>query len=162
MARKYRIFLSSPGDVEPERDIVEQVVRRINDRHGENGFDLYRWEHEHYTAAATFQDQIPQASECDVVVCIFWKRLGSELPDQYKRPDGTAPTGSEFEFEQAIDAATSSDDQLPDIYVYRSGAKVSFDADTLELETAQFNLLKAFWTRWFRNERGHFTGAYDS
>lgn len=162
MARKYRIFLSSPGDVEPERDIVEQVVRRINDRHGENGFDLYRWEHEHYTAAATFQDQIPQASECDVVVCIFWKRLGSELPDQYKRPDGTAPTGSEFEFEQAIDAATSSEDQLPDIYVYRSGAKVSFDADTLELETAQFNLLKAFWTRWFRNERGHFTGAYDS
>ena len=162
MSRRYRLFLSSPGDVATERGIVEEVVRRINDRLGDDGFDLYRWEAEHYTAASTFQDQIPHASESDLVICIFWKRLGSELPEEFARPDGSIPTGSEYEFEQAIQQATSSDDQLPDIYVYRSEEEVTFSQRTLELEKLQFDKLETFWKRWFRNERGHFTAAFDT
>ena len=40
-----------------------------------------RWEQSYYTAASPFQDQIPPPSKSDLVICIFWKRLGSELPD---------------------------------------------------------------------------------
>ncbi|MEM8978704.1 MAG: AAA family ATPase [Pseudomonadota bacterium] len=162
MSQKYRLFLSSPGDVATERNIVEQVIKRINAAHPDSGFELYRWEEETYTASKTFQAQIPTAAECDLMLCIFWKRLGSELPPAYKRPDGTTPTGSEYEFESAMTQAVSSPDQLPDIFVYRSEEPVTYTAENVDLERAQYNLLEAFWRRWFRNEQGHFIGAFDT
>jgi len=75
------LFVSSPGDVLPERDAVSRVVQRINDE--QRGL-LYvkdiRWESAYYGAHDTFQAQIIETEACDLVVCVFWRRLGSELP----------------------------------------------------------------------------------
>src|SRR5437660_1295018 len=93
---KYRIFLSSPSDVSVERDRAELVVKRLNaERIDHTQLELVRWELEYYAADTTFQDQIPKPSECQIVVCIFWKRIGSELPEKFVRQDGTIPTGTE-------------------------------------------------------------------
>lgn len=157
----YRVFLSSPTDVEAERDAVKRAVDRINADHpGRPAFELIRWEDAYYTADSTFQHQIPRSSECDLVVCVFWKRLGSDLPESFRRPDGTLPTGTEFEFEEALRAATKDPEKVPDILVYRNMTEVTFSEANLEIERAQRDRFLAFWNRWFRNEQGHFVAGF--
>jgi hypothetical protein len=159
-AERFRIFISSPSDVLAERERVERVIARLNGEFGGGVLEAIRWERSYYTAAKTFQDQIPLPSETDLVVCILWKRLGFELPPDYRRPDGTMPTGTEYEFEDAMQAARTKG--TPDVLVYRKAAPVLLNAEQVELERAQFEALKTFWTRWFRTETGHFTAAYQS
>jgi hypothetical protein len=38
------------------------------------------WEEHFYKADRTFQAQISKAAACDIVVSIFWTRMGTELP----------------------------------------------------------------------------------
>ena len=160
---QYRVFLSSPADVLTERDRAEAAIKRINsERVDQPQFNLIRWELEYYGATSDFQAQIPKPSECQLVVCIFWKRLGSELPEKYMRTDGTIPTGTEYEFEDAMWTAAERPDKLPDVLVYRKTAEVKFSVDTLELERAQYEHFMAFWQRWFRNEKGHFVAGFQS
>jgi hypothetical protein len=160
---KYRVFLSSPSDVQIERDRVELVVKKLNaERVDHAQLELIRWELEYYGADSSFQDQIPKPSECQLVVCIFWKRIGSELPEKYVRSDGTIPTGTEFEFEQALQAAAARPEKLPDVLVYRKTAEVKFSLETLDFERAQYDRFMGFWQRWFRNEKGHFLAGFQS
>ncbi len=159
----YRIFISSPTDVQLERDRADDVLRRLNSvRAGRRQIEIIRWEHEFYNANADFQAQIASPADCELVICIFWKRLGSELPDKYARPDGTIPTGSEYEFESALEAAASRTEKVPDVLVYRKTAAVTFAAETVELEKAQYERFMQFWRRWFRNEKGHFVAGFQT
>ncbi|MBV9620537.1 MAG: ATP-binding protein, partial [Gammaproteobacteria bacterium] len=159
----YRIFLSSPGDVLPERNRAQAVVQRLNAEHtGEVPFSLTRWEEAFYSASAPFQGQIASAAEHDLVIFIFWKRLGTELPPGFNRPDGTTRTGTEYEFEEAREARNRREDQLPDILVYRKTAKVFFSEEKLDLERAQKKALDQFWQRWFRTSAGHFVAGFQS
>ena len=153
--RSYRIFLSSPGDVMAERNRAQAVIERVNADHpGTALFSLTRWEQSYYSATGAFQDQIPSPGEHDIVVFIFWKRLGTDLPPRYNRKDGTSRTGTEYEFEDARDARERRDDQLPDILVYRKTAKVLFSEENLDIERAQKRALDQFWERWFRTDTG--------
>ena len=93
------------------------MVARLNGEFGGQVLEAVRWERTYYSAAKTFQDQIPLPSETDLVICILWKRLGFEFPPGYRRPDGTTPTGTEFEFEDAMQAARAKG--MPDVLVYR-------------------------------------------
>jgi len=160
MPQRFRIFISSPSDVFAERERVERVIVRLNGEFGGALLEAIRWERSYYTAAKTFQDQIPLPSQTDLVLCILWKRLGFELPADYRRPDGTTPTGTEWEFEDAMQAARARG--TPDVLVYRKAAPVLLDAEQVEMERAQFEALKTFWSRWFRSETGQFTAAYQS
>lgn len=159
----YKVFLSSPGDVLPERDRAQAVIKRLNAEHrGEQLFSLTRWEQSYYSATGTFQEQIPNPGEHDLVVFVFWKRLGTELPSAYNRPDGTSRTGTEYEFEEARDAREQRADQLPDILVYRKTAKITFDEETVGVEWAQKKALDQFWERWFRSNTGHYIAGFQT
>ena len=104
---RYRIFLSSPGDVGREREVAIQVVKRLRNRYlGQIETELYLWEHEPMLASrGDFQENIPEPTEFDLVVCVLWSRLGTRLhPGRHRRPDGTAySSGTEYEFEVALD-----------------------------------------------------------
>jgi hypothetical protein len=53
------LFVSSPGDVQPERDAVSRVIHRINDeQRGLLNIRDIRWENAYYGAHDTFQSQI--------------------------------------------------------------------------------------------------------
>ena len=159
----YRIFLSSPKDVLPERNRAQAVIDRLNAEHpGQPLFSLTRWEQSYYSATGTFQDQIASPGEHDIVVFIFWKRLGTDLPPIYNRSDGTSRTGTEYEFEDARDARERRADQLPDILVYRKTAKVLFSEESVDVERAQKKALDQFWERWFRTDTGHFIAGFQS
>jgi tetratricopeptide (TPR) repeat protein len=164
---QYRIFLSSPGDVSEERNRAQIVIDHINaDQVGGPVFSLTRWEDGYYAAHDNFQSQLIAAGkgpgDHDLVIFVFWKRLGTALPPEFNRVDGTSRTGTEYEFEEARDAREKRADQLPDILVYRKTAKVLFSEETLEVERAQKKALDQFWERWFRSDVGQFIAGFQS
>ncbi len=158
MTSHIRLFVSFPSDVTPERNRVAQVVARLEAEFAEVEFEVFRWEDSYYTADKTFQAQILSPADCDLVVLIVWKRLGTPLPEPFNRADGTSRTGTEYEFEEAM--AASLKHGSPDILIYRKTEAVLFNAETVDQEQAQFQALAGFWQRWICNEKGHFTGAF--
>lgn len=160
-SRRIRVFLSSPSDVTPERERVARALSKIESEFGGRVvFDLIRWEHTYFTAASSFQDQIALPSTCDIVLCLFWRSLGTELPPAFNRPDGSPRTGTEFEFEEAMEASQKSAAGAPQILVYRKTAPITFDEASLDYQRAQKRALDGFWERWFRDEKGHLTAGF--
>jgi tetratricopeptide (TPR) repeat protein len=158
---KFRVFLSSPRDVLPERDRAQAVIERLNAELGEV-FALSRWEHSYYTASAPPQGQIANPGDHDIVICIFWKRIGTDLPRAYDRPDCTSRTGTEYEFEEAREARERRHDGRPDILVYRKTERVLFSEENVDEERAQKKALDHFWERWFRTDAGHFIAGFQT
>jgi WD40 repeat protein len=164
---EYLTFLSSPGDVKTERDCAERVINRLNsERVDQAQFKLERWEDAYYSATDDFQGQIVKPADCQIVICIFWQHLGTELSAKYRRADGSIPTGTEYEFYNALEAANSRPEKLPDILVYRKTGPVQLPSQLDEpekyaLESANYARFGAFWRRWFRSEQGQFLAAFE-
>lgn len=162
--RVVRLFVSSPADAEFERRRVDRVVERLNgELAGVARLESIRWEREFYTAHATFQDQIPQAADCDIVVAILRHRLGTELPDDFPHmPNGDRyPSGTAYEVLTALQARRKRD--LPDVYVFRYPEPPTVrldDDDTNALIKAQWEKLKRFFEAWFVTPEGHFKAAF--
>jgi len=158
-----RVFISSPGDVGQERMIASRVLERLQ---GE--FSGYvelipiLWEHEPLRATSHFQKQIIPPSETDIVVCILWSRLGTRLPDQFNRPDGTAyASGTEWEFEDAYSAFKETG--KPDLMVYRKMTEpiIDFHDQAIAQEKLrQKQALDEFIDRWFGNAASGFKAAF--
>ena len=61
---------------------------------------------------------LPKPSECDLVVVILWSRMGTPLPTEYTKPDGTSYlSGTEWEYYEAIGAAGRAG--RPAVWLYR-------------------------------------------
>jgi tetratricopeptide (TPR) repeat protein len=159
-----RLFVSSPADVMPERQRVGLVVERLNAEFaGRARIETVRWETEYYSAHDTFQKQIPESADCDVVVAIFRARLGTILPEAFPRQmtGEPYPSGTAYEVLSAIEARKSGR-ELPDIYVFRhpNAPSVPLDKpDRAEIE-AQWARLKGFFDTWFRSRSGEFLAAF--
>jgi hypothetical protein len=124
-----RIFISSPGDVRPERVRAYDALQKLQTKfRAFIRIEPILWEHEAMRATATFQAQIIPPSKTDIVVCILWARIGMRLPADYRRLDGTTPTGTEWEFEDAY--ASYALRGTPDLLVYRKTA-----APTIQVES---------------------------
>jgi tetratricopeptide (TPR) repeat protein len=151
-----RIFLSSPGDVAEERALAEQVFQRLAKAYaGTVDLQLSVWEQEPLYAHAGFQEQIDRPSHCDLVVSILWSRLGSRLPAQFAtRPDQPAPTGTEFEIEDALDGFRRNG--RPHLLIYRKKAppKVDIGSADAEERLRQYRDLDAFCRRIFYDAAG--------
>jgi tetratricopeptide (TPR) repeat protein len=170
--RTIRLFVSSPSDVEAERQRIDLVAERINVSYTDIvRIDVIRWETRFYTADKSFQPQIPEAADCDIVIGIFWARLGSELPPTFPTmPDGTPyPSGSAYEILSSIHKRLASDksaragEPQTDVYVFQKAAP-PFPAPKDEKELAliglQWGMVKAFFERWFRGREGQFLAAF--
>lgn len=127
--RHVRIFVSSPGDVADERSIAFKV---IDDLLYDPAFvdqvtiRVVAWDKPYRStpmlAAMTPQMAItaglPKPSDCDIVVVIFWSKMGTPLPEEYHKEDGTRYlSGTEWEFDDALQAAKQSGS--PEILVYK-------------------------------------------
>ena len=160
----YRLFVSSPGDVAAERARVEAVVEKLNGEFKDRArFDAVLWEDHFYSAHETFQKQIPEAADCDLVIAIFRAQLGSPLPPYFKRQlDGEPyPSGTAYEVLSAIGERRDGA-PLPDIYVFRypRDPQVSLDDPKRPEIEAQWNALKGFFERWFRTPGGQFVAGF--
>jgi tetratricopeptide (TPR) repeat protein len=156
--------VSSPGDVAPERGRVEAVVAKLNrEFEGLARMEPVLWEGRYYKADSTFQTQIPEAVACDIVLSMFWTRLGTALPPDFPpMPDGRPyPSGTAYELLTAL--AASRQRGVPDIYVFRKTADATLpttDAERRRQAQTQLDALEAFWSEWFKSERGEFKAAF--
>jgi tetratricopeptide (TPR) repeat protein len=158
------VFVSSPGDVQRERDRVEFVVARLNSEyHGRVQIRAIRWETRFYSSHDTFQAQIPEAAASDLVVAIFGSRLGSPLPETFPPMSSGEPypSGSAYEVLTAIEARRGGKG-IPDIYVFRRprAPVVALDAADRDDVEAQWRRLTGFFETWFRNRGGQFIAAF--
>jgi eukaryotic-like serine/threonine-protein kinase len=155
---KIRVFVSSPGDVPVERERVDHVVTRLNEVFKDRiRIETIRWEKDFYSSHEHFADKIPQATDADLVIAIFWSRLGTPLPTRFGRMDNGEryPSGTAYEVLTAIDARRKNDH--PDVYVFR---KDEAPADSSEEAKAQWKDLNSFFSRWFRAPDGQFLRAF--
>ncbi len=154
--RQVKVFISSPGDAITERKRIRQAITRLNARFGNTiALQPILWEESFYKAHSTFQEQIPEARDCDIVLAVFKTRLGTPLPDSFpKMPDGQSyPSGTAYEVLSAIEKRKAGA-VLPDVFVFRQDAPklegVRFDEqDVLAAKQKQWKLLSNFFETFF-------------
>jgi hypothetical protein len=164
-----RAFISSPGDVPDERTFAQQVIEQELPKdpllRGSLTCEAVRWDDPAAPAAmpATLTPQaavnagLPKPSECDVVIVIVWSRLGTPLPADMVRPDGSRYlSGTEWEYEDAVNAA-----KPPHVLVYRRKSKLEIDPDDEKADekNEQMARVRQFLKR-FRNSDGSLNGGF--
>ncbi len=127
------VFLSSPGDVTDERNRALAVIDRLNaepDFQDQIVFSAVAWDRLGseipMEAGLTPQEAINQGlrkpSACAIVVVILWSRLGTPLPPEYVKADGSRYlSGTEWEYHDAIEAFKVST-STPNCRAYSSTA----------------------------------------
>ncbi|MBK8028791.1 MAG: hypothetical protein IPK17_04625 [Chloroflexi bacterium] len=135
--REIRVFLSSPGDVADERAIALKVFDRLNEDpllRDQITIRVVAWDKPGADAPllATMTPQeaisagLPKPSECDIVIVIFWSRMGTPLPIEYAKPDGSRYlSGTEWEYYDAYNMAKAQGKPL--LVVYRRTQPVLLD-----------------------------------
>lgn len=163
ISRQFQIFISSPGDVIPERRILKTIIGRLNEEFKGRAYLIpILWEEEPLLASDTFQAQIHPPRDTDIYIGILWSRIGSQLPDTILRDDGTRyDSGTAFEFEDALTGFKSSGS--PEMLLYRkSGAPtISLEDRTNVMDRLdQIEKLEAYINRWLIGEDGSYIGAF--
>jgi len=163
-ARKLTVFISSPGDVIPERRVIKKILEQLNrEFSGQLVLIPILWEEDPLLASETFQSQIHPPSETDIYIGIFWSRLGSPLPKDITREDGSRYlSGSEYEFEDAMAGFRKSG--KPDLLIYRKTAEILVpltNKEEVDGRVEQKERLEQFVRNWFMTEDGEsYTGAF--
>ena len=155
--RHFRIFIASPGDVTHERELSLKVLDRLPYEPSFRGhitIEEVAWDKKgagapilaNMTPQDSIQKGLPRPSECDIVVVIFWSRMGTPLPSQYVKKNGDRyHSGTEWEYEDAIEANELTG--RPEVLLYRRTGPVLLNPEDLEFEvqTKQYRLVKAFF-----------------
>jgi TIR domain/Domain of unknown function (DUF4062) len=113
--RRIRVFVSSPGDVRAERDLLDGVVDEINRTMGDAGsfvLQLFKWERNvipqiDQTPQGVIDNQMP---DCDVYLGILRTRFGT--------PTGNYGSGTEQEFRAALERFNSQGRPWISFYFY--------------------------------------------
>jgi len=99
-----RVVVASPGDVQPERESIDDVVAELNRTVAKDRslhLEISRWETDAYPGfhpegPQGLIDSILRIEDCDLLIGIFWKRFGTPVRD--------AKSGTEHEFRKAYEA----------------------------------------------------------
>src|SRR5262249_945944 len=127
--RLIRVFLSSPGDVTEERQIALDEIERLPNRPAfreKVSFRVIAWDKPGagtpMRATLTPQEAInkglPRPSECDIVIVLFWSRMGTPFTldgQEYQ-------SGTHWELLDALHA------ERPQTIIYRRTEEVLFKA----------------------------------
>ncbi len=159
-----KIFLSSPGDVN-ERDLAEKVVKTVGDDpefRDHFSLRLYRWDDSDETlpmeAADTPQLSVDQymikPSDCDLVVVMFWSRMGTPLVMENQE----YLSGTHYEYMNGVTAYKTQG--KPSVWLYRCTAKPTLDMTDPDAfkKLEQFNLVNQFFND-FEDDAGRYTGG---
>jgi hypothetical protein len=161
------IFLSSPGDVSRERQLAMGLIDQIQSERAYRDrlkLQVVAWDKPGAGTAMPAQmepqeaidKELKKPSDCDIVIVIFWARMGTLLSEKYLKPDGSRyRSGTEYEYLDALGAAKKSG--KPDVFVYRRKKPPAVDLDDPEHDEKkkQWDLVKEFFSE-FRNGAIHF------
>ena len=163
ISKQFRIFISSPGDVIPERRVAKSVIGRLNEEFFGRAYLIpILWEEEPMLASETFQAQIHPPHETEIYVGILWSRIGSPLPDTILRPDGTRyESGTAFEFEDALGGFKKQGS--PEMLLYRKQGAPTLSLEDREVvldRLDQIDKLSQYLDRWLIGDDGSYIGAF--
>jgi len=163
ISKQFRVFISSPGDVIPERRVAKAVIGRLNEEFFGRAYLIpILWEEEPMLASETFQAQIHPPAETEIYVGILWSRIGSPLPETILRPDGTRfESGTAFEFEDALNGFKAQG--KPDMLLYRKQGSPTIsleNRDNVLDRLDQIEKLNKYLDRWLIGDDGSYIGAF--
>jgi tetratricopeptide (TPR) repeat protein len=171
--RTIRIFISSPGDVEAEREKARQVIESLQRQYADVVLQPVLWEEFALPATASFQETIDYLLDrqpIDIAVFILWSRLGSPLGPASVRSDGTPyRSGTEREFDLMLTAFEQSGKERPIILAYARDDDAGFrqrvacsESSDLEELVAQRKLAESFIQEQFYDAQGRNIRAFCS
>lgn len=140
-----RVFLASPGDVADERALALRVLEQLQYDpllRGRIAVETVAWDKPGagtpmlatLTPQEAIKQGLPTPAECDIVIVIFWARMGTPLPDEWKKPDGGRyRSGTEWEYLNALEAAEKH--EKPAVLVYRRTEKIALDPDDPDFDS---------------------------
>jgi len=172
--QQFRVFLSSPGDVHEERKIVRDLIKEVLPYspfiRGRATFDVVSWDDPHaapgldaqLTPQEAINRKLPKPSECDIVIVILWGRMGTPLPPEFKRGDGsTYQSGTEWEFEDAINAPKAKNKPTILLYERTEEPKIGLGDPEFHEKREQYQKAQAFFRR-FRGAGGSLLGTFST
>ncbi len=137
--RNVKVFLSSPGDLYEERQIVAQLIRALNDRatiRDRYKFSPYLFEHNAPAVTGEAPQEVVnehmlQPHDADIVICMLWSRMGTPLTEI--NPDTGLPyaSGTEYEFYDAYRSYRRRKRPIVLLYRYRAPAPEGTSPDDL-------------------------------
>jgi hypothetical protein len=161
------VFLSSPGDVREERNIAREVLEELPRQpllRGKVSIETVAWDDPEaptpLVAGVTPQVSVNRfnrkPSQCDLTIVILWSRLGTALPPDVLKRDGSRyASGTEWELEDASSAQK-------DVFVYHrtQTPQISITDPDLAAKQQQYNAVQHFLRR-FHNADGSIAGGYN-
>lgn len=127
-----RVFISSPGDVDDERERAREAVQALKRRYFDRApIVLVMWEDLPLQANCSFQEGIDLILSndvgIDVAIFILWSRLGTPLGQQILKEDGSGYlSGTERELDLML-AARQASKTRPTILIYVREDETAFD-----------------------------------
>ena len=165
-----RVFLSSPGDVSEERALAKRTLHELSAQsllRGRVAFEVVAWDEPSLvpmSASLTPQEAVNRGiyspAECDVVIFILWSRMGTPLPDDFRKPDGHRyMSGLEWEYDNAYTASPR-----PDILIFRrtEEPKIGLADSNVEDRIRQYKLVEQFFGRFRAEEDDHILGGFNA
>lgn len=125
--KQIRVFISSPSDVNTERQEAQDVIEELNRTLGDsNGFNLFplTWEKNTYPSVETYSQKAinTQIDDYDIFVGIMSNRFGSPTPN--------AGSGTEEEFNSAYEKR----DIVQIMFFFKNAQIMSNDVDIEQLQ----------------------------
>ncbi len=165
--------MASPGDVTHERELALAVLDQLPYEPSFRSritIEEVAWDKKgagapilaNLTPQDSIQLGLPKPSECDIVVVIFWSRMGTPLPAQYRKKDGSRyQSGTEWEYEDAISANEQTG--RPEVLLYRRIESVLLDPDDPKFDEnyRQYSSVRTFFDS-FVDLDGSITTGYNS
>lgn len=139
----YKCFISSPGDCVNERESTENVIEKINKglaHHLGINFKTFMWEYDVLPDMGRngqeIIDEYIKKSDYDLFIGIMKNRFG--------HPTKKAGSGTEHEFNDAIERKTKSSTSTPKILFYFGKDEVDIDHPDIDEIIAQRKNVKMF------------------
>jgi formylglycine-generating enzyme required for sulfatase activity len=168
-----RVFLASPGDVNEERAVALQVFDMLEydplfRKGGAGGVSIHAvaWDkpggdtamRATKTPQTAIKEGLPRPSQCDIVIVLFWGRIGTPLPHPEYQKDGGAPylSGTEWEFWDAVNAERTQGKPLTLIYRRTQEPVIKLDDDAA-LE--QYKKVRGFFAQFRDKSTGALLGG---
>lgn len=166
-----RVFLSSPGDVGRERELLAELLERLprDPLLAERvTVSVVAWD-DAEAPAPMAAGETPQAainrykglpSDCDLTVVVLWSRIGTPLAQDIRRADGSCyESGTVWEFESALLGKQRNPEH--EVFVYRCTREpeVGLRDPKFAEKRAQLEALDAFCERVRKHPDGSYCGG---
>lgn len=143
------VFLSSPSDVAEERAIARKIMKRLPNRpmfRGRVALNIIAWDDLDSTTAmeaslhpqAAINKGLPTPAESDIVIVIFWSRMGTPFTDE----DGAEyQSGTHWELLNALSSNSTK------TYIYRRmiAPTIAMDDPKRTEKTEQYDKVQNFF-----------------